>query len=815
MANASINLLGLPEIANSETLQKVTLPYAKLFILLAYLALEHNAHTRESLADLFWPEMGADDARANLRRALSNIRQAFMAAGLEKEMIYADRNTVYLVKECFWIDALEFDQDINTSYAGLLHEQIGLHKGVFLDGISPADEDLANWVQNRRTYYEQKRVSLLERAIALAAETGDGDTLGRVCKQLIGIDCVNEIAHSSLIRMYVEQGNLVAARRIYNSYQHTLQEHLGIAPPLQVAALVCQVASQLQADGQPAIPRPAVPKLPRYESKREYRLISVLYCQLSSHARLDQEHWLQASMTLMPQLHALASERNGYFRQLSSSVFLIYFGYPSANEFVGKWAIEVGLRIRDLVPAELNHIGVKSAIHTDVMLTGPDYVLPDISGECSIIARNLAEFAAAGTLLASEAALSGVASYFDVTPAEDAPHRAFEVHAICKPEASDRHDYAFVGRAQELRTLNLAWEKANLSGGVNVLLIGQAGSGKSRLISQFISSSPAIQENVCWMRFLPEQTPLSLHPVLVKIRALLGIDGESVQVIGLKLASISSGVQTVDPNALRVLADLLSAKGELSQKLSNAQCNVLFSLIVIILRKVRQSFPVTLVFEDIQWADKLTLDFIAWLRNRSEHLRIFLMVTGRKYPQVFVRRSNPDMMIELAPLPPEEARALALQSPQFSSMPSCPQQRMLDMADGIPLCIEHLLQDVTKNSLNFAAIDCPASLRNLLMDQIDRIGDIKQTLFRASCIGRKFTLQTLAYLESISHRECLQLINKMINFELMEKLPESDQFQFRHGLMREVAYSTLTRDEQQRMQAKIAEFHSLKTEKII
>lgn len=815
MANASINLLGLPEIVNSETLQKVTLPYAKLFILLAYLALEHKVHTRESLADLFWPELGADDARANLRRALSNIRHGFMAAGLGKEMIYADRNAVYLIKEYIWTDAWEFEKDVSPVSTVMFHKQVELYRGYFLDGISPADQDLANWVQNRRTYYEQKRVSLLERAIVLAAEAEDGDTLERVCKQLIEIDCVNEIAHSSLIRMYVEQGSLVAARKIYNSYQHALQEQLGVAPPSQFAALLDQISSQPQADGQLAISRLAVPKLPGYNSKREYRLISVLYCQLSSHVRLDQEQWLQVSMMLMPQLHALASERNGSFRQLSSSVFLIYFGYPSASEFAGKWAIEAGLRIRDMVPAELNHIGVRGAIHTDVMLTGPDYVLPDISGECSIIARNLAEFAATNTLLASEAALRGVASCFHVTSAEGAPYHAFEVQAIRKPEASDRYDYVFVGRAQELHTLNLAWEKANLSGGSSVLLIGRAGNGKSRLISQFISSSSAIQENVCWMRFLPEQMSLPLHPVLAKIRALLGIDGESVQVVGLKLASISSGAQTVDPNALRVLADLLSAKGQLSHKLSNAQCHVLFSLIVIILKKVWQSFPVTLIFEDVQWTDRLSLNFIAWLRERSEHLRLFLMITSRTHPQVCGRRGNPDFMIELAPLPPEDARTLALQSPQFSRMPSCPQQRMLDMADGIPLCIEHLLQDVTKNSVNCAEIDCPPSLRNLLMDQIDGIGELKQTLFRASCIGRKFTLQALAYLESISHHKCQQLINKMINFELLEKLPEPDQFQFRYGLVREVAYSTLTRDEQQKIQAKIAEFYSLKTENMI
>ena len=240
MTSACLNLLGSPEFINGETRQKVRFAYAKLALLVAYLALEKRVHTRESLADLLWPELDVDRARANLRRALFNLQQAFVAAGMPKSLIHADRSAVSLSKECFFIDVLEFEKNANPHCIVTTNQHLGLYKGVFLDGICAAKSNLADWLQNRRMQYEQKNILLLERAVALTADADDFDAAERRCRQLITVDCTNELAHFHLIRLYMAAGKEIVARKIYRTYCDMLQLQFGVSPSRQLAALFDQ-----------------------------------------------------------------------------------------------------------------------------------------------------------------------------------------------------------------------------------------------------------------------------------------------------------------------------------------------------------------------------------------------------------------------------------------------------------------------------------------------------------------------------------------------------------------------------------------------
>jgi DNA-binding SARP family transcriptional activator len=238
MTGVCLKLFGPPELCNTKTNQRVRFSYAKLILLLAYLALEEKVHTREALADLFWPELIAEHARANLRRALFNLQKAFAAAGLSKSLIHADRNVVRLSRECIWIDVLEFEGRGPCNCMTTIDKQLTLCKGMFLDGFFLIDTELASWVQNHRILYEQEIISLLERTIGLTAAAGNFDATERSCRQLIAIDSVNELAHLSLISMHIDLGHEVAALKIYDTYRKNLQAQLGVYPSSQFSALV-------------------------------------------------------------------------------------------------------------------------------------------------------------------------------------------------------------------------------------------------------------------------------------------------------------------------------------------------------------------------------------------------------------------------------------------------------------------------------------------------------------------------------------------------------------------------------------------------
>ena len=379
MFSARLNLLGTFEFFNAETGQKIKLAYTKLILLLTYLALEPRAHTRESLADLLWPELGAQDAKANLRRALFNLQQAFVQAKLEKTLVYVDRCIIHLAKERFWVDVDEFENWEKIDCIKLTDQQLGLYRGPLLDGIFPAGERLANWLQLRRAQCEQKNISLLEHAIALQANAGEFDVVERRCRQLISVDFLNELGHSRLMLMYLEMDNQAAARKIYDSYCSMTRQHLGTSPPKEITSLFDKSAYQPPAIIQAASANPVSGKFPTPGTRREYRLVSTLYVELFPLVKCDQEAWLRTSTAVIVRLRGVLSKYCGTFRQQSNSVVIAYFGYPVANEFITEWSLAAGLAIRQFIEEEFHHVGIRSAVHADIMMTGPGYTLPDIA----------------------------------------------------------------------------------------------------------------------------------------------------------------------------------------------------------------------------------------------------------------------------------------------------------------------------------------------------------------------------------------------------------------------------------------------------
>ena len=268
MISASFFLLGSPQFVNTKTHQIVQFKYAKLLLLLAYLALENKVHTREALANIFWPDCSEEDSRANLRRALFNLHEAFAAAGLPKSLLGSDRNTVCLSRECVWIDVLEFEKNIKPDSVAIIAPQAALYQGAFLDGTFPLDEDLADWVQNRRTRYAQKIISLLENIITLNAVEIDSDALKQSCYQLLAIDDVNELAYSTLIRMNMSIGNKIAAIRTYEAYRKVLHVQLGIEPSSEITDLLASVAQGSDPKGNFIFPSSPLPLKKRNRERR-------------------------------------------------------------------------------------------------------------------------------------------------------------------------------------------------------------------------------------------------------------------------------------------------------------------------------------------------------------------------------------------------------------------------------------------------------------------------------------------------------------------------------------------------------------------
>ncbi len=216
--------------------------------LLAYMAFHlRQAHPREVLIEVFWPESTPEAGRASLSTALSSLRHQLEPPGTPaNSVIRADRFSVGLNPAMVTTDVAAFEAAIRaaaraenaTDRAQELARALDLYQGRLLPGfyedwIVPEQERLAG-------LYFDAAASL----IALLEETGDLDTALRHARQAVSVDPPREDAHQQLVRLLAAAGHPGAALRQYKELERLLEEELGQEPSAPVRALARQIERQ-------------------------------------------------------------------------------------------------------------------------------------------------------------------------------------------------------------------------------------------------------------------------------------------------------------------------------------------------------------------------------------------------------------------------------------------------------------------------------------------------------------------------------------------------------------------------------------------
>lgn len=233
MSALQIHLLGDFHIA-VDAQPIVGLHQARLQSLLAYLLLNRQApQSRQRLAFLFWPNSSESQARANLRRALFNIRCVLPSA---EDYLQSDAKTIQ------WRTQLPFTLDV-TDFEGLLSkaavaqqnrqatdavthltQAVNLYRGELL----PACYD--DWVLAERERLHQRAVTALEQLMLQLEGQRDYAAAIQYGKQLLTLDPVHELTYRHLMRLHAASGNRAAALRVYRNCVDVLQHELGVQP---------------------------------------------------------------------------------------------------------------------------------------------------------------------------------------------------------------------------------------------------------------------------------------------------------------------------------------------------------------------------------------------------------------------------------------------------------------------------------------------------------------------------------------------------------------------------------------------------------
>jgi DNA-binding SARP family transcriptional activator/predicted ATPase len=269
VARLSVRLLGPLQIALDEE-PATGFVSDKVRALLAYLAMETGQpHRREKLAGLLWPDWVERSARANLRRALANLRQVVGDHQATPPYLHISRQTVqFNPASDAWIDVAAFSDLVQARAPSpetlrQLEQAVELYRGDFLDGFSVADSPAFDeWVSLNREWLRRRFMEALHRLAARYEQSRDYERGLKHAWRQVELDPCREQAHRQLMRLLAFSGQRSAALAQYETCCHLLAEELDVEPAAETTNLYEEIRGG--ALGMRAPYRPSPPRLPPF-----------------------------------------------------------------------------------------------------------------------------------------------------------------------------------------------------------------------------------------------------------------------------------------------------------------------------------------------------------------------------------------------------------------------------------------------------------------------------------------------------------------------------------------------------------------------
>ncbi len=254
MARLRLTLLGGFECRPAAG-EPLAFPTRKVRALLAYLAANGaQGHGRDELASLLWDEQSDIEARANLRKALSRLRQALPEEA--RPWLAADADRIALRPDGLEVDARLFERLAADGTPETLERAVALYQGPLLAGFVACGEAFDEWLSIERRRLDEILQQALHRLLDHYVVTGAIDRAIQIALRLIALDPLQEGVHRALIRLYLYQDRLGSALDQYRCCRDVLARELDVAPAPETERLKAEVLKRMPAgtDGEGASP---------------------------------------------------------------------------------------------------------------------------------------------------------------------------------------------------------------------------------------------------------------------------------------------------------------------------------------------------------------------------------------------------------------------------------------------------------------------------------------------------------------------------------------------------------------------------------
>ena len=507
----------------------------------------------------------------------------------------------------------------------------------------------------------------------------------------------------------------------------------------------------------------------------ERRQLTVMFTDLVGSTELasalDPEDWHDVLNAYQHRVATIVAAHGGVIAQFQGDGAVAYFGYPEAQESASRDALEAGLAIvEDIVrlgrelPPELgiSDLQARAGIHTGEVLVaavtaGGQQRLPDVWGQVPNMAARLQAAGEPGQIVISGDTADLVSGFFELEPLGSLmlkgiahPVPAFRVlqRGLARHRLEARPLTGFLPRRDAAAWLEEHWSHAEGGPGRLVLVSGEPGIGKSRLLLEFSSELTS--------------RGYIVTTILCSRRGSLSPLQPFGEVMGRVPATPQEAATWVEERA--------------------------------------RSTPVLLVVEDAHWADPSTLEAVHVIARGD--LPVLVAMSAR--PEMDDHHVQPDAQLTLDRLNSDEAHRMLERLPETARLSEDVREALVQRADGVPLFLEELARAMADGSeVNGHAL--PTTLSEVITARLDRVGEAKRVAQAAAVIGRSFERPVLEAATGLEGPSLDAHLLRLLEHAIVEPATRPDEMQFRHALIHEASYRSVLRADRVRVHSAVGE----------
>ena len=572
------------------------------------------------------------------------------------------------------------------------------------------------------------------------------------------------------------------------------------------------------------------------------KTVSILFADVVGSTSLGEQTDPESTRRMLSlyfdAMRRIVERHGGRVEKFIGDAVMAVFGIPTLHEDDALRAVRAAHEVRgavdvlnqELASASWLPIALRTGVNTGEVVAGEATQGHTIvTGDAVNVAARLEQAAAPGEIILGGPTYRLVREAVEAEPmpplelkGKADPVEAYRLIGLAEREPMRRHDTPLVGRRRELHLLSEAFDRAIEEQACYLFtLLGTAGVGKSRLVHEFLGRMRD-RAQVLRARCLPYGEGITFWPVTELAQAAAGIEmGEPPESARQKLDALLA-----DAPERQGIVERVAATIGLSDEVVPTE--EAFWGVRKLLEAVAAGKPLIAVIDDLHWAEPTILDLIDHVADWSREAPILLLAIARPEllddrPQWSGGKLNATTIL-LEPLGPDDAATLIGNLVDDEGLAARVHQRIADTAEGNPLFVEELVAMLVDDGVlrreeggwraaeDLTTISVPPSISALVAARLDHLEPLERDVIgRAAVVGKIFQRSAVAELSPPERREDLgprlmTLVRKELVRPDRSATTGDEAFRFRHLLVRDAAYASLTKEQRADLHARFADW---------